>query len=95
MRAGADEQVTDLDHAVQAIAKERGDAQRAREFVRLPGRLRAHDDVLRPQHEQAVLARREPVSERAGDGAAERSDATGGHHSGEEGGLTDEVGDES
>src|SRR6266852_309972 len=47
MRAGPHQQIADLHHAVEAIAQERGDAQRARELVRHTGRLRADDDVLR------------------------------------------------
>jgi hypothetical protein len=74
--------------------RKRGDAQRARELVRHTGWLRPDDDVLRAQDEQALLARREPIRERAGDDTAERADPTRGDHAGKEGRLADEVRDE-
>src|SRR6266850_7147408 len=95
MGPGADEKVADLDEAIEAVAEEGSDAQRARELVRQAGRLRANDDVLRPQDEQRLLARREAVSERARDDAAERADATARDLARKERGLADEICDEA
>src|SRR5688572_32662159 len=94
VRACPNEQVTDLDHTVQAVAQECRYAQCARELVRYPGGLRPYDDVLRPQHQQRFRARSEAVRQRADHRAAEGADPAGHDLAWEERRLADEVRDE-